>query len=291
MTQLQPHEHRGDREARRDEVSDGTPRAAIGAFAAFGYPFRGARLVYREHPELARYWVPPILLAALAMTGAVWLVLEHRDAWFEALWPAAQASEGWLAAVVRGARSFVRFLATVLAAGFSFVAALFAAQLAAAPFHDALSQAVEALRAGDSPQATTLRALLRDAARSVQLVAVKLAIYIAWMLPLWLLGWFVPVVGPLAQAALGFGLTVAFLALDHVDWAAARHGLSVGERLRLLRSHPGPLLAFGLCVWCFLFIPLVNLFLIPAAVAGGTLLFNDLGLGTRKLAKSQHSVS
>ena len=73
---------------------------------------------------------------------------------------------------------------------------------------------------------------------------------------------------------------------------ASTLGLSVhtvNERLRLLRSHPGPLLAFGLCVWCFLFIPLVNLLLIPAAVAGGTLLFIDLGLGTRKLAKSQHS--
>jgi CysZ protein len=274
MTQLQPHEHRGDR---------------VGPIAAFSYPFRGARLVYRDHPELARYWAPPIALAAIAMLGAVWVVLEHRDAWFDALWPAVQAGDGWLDSLARGTRSFVRFIATVLVSGIAFVLALFAAQLVAAPFHDALSHAVEALRFDDSPEATSLGALVRDAARSVQLVAVKLAIYLAWMLPLWLLGWFVPVVGPLVQAGLGFALTVAFLALDHLDWAAARHGLTVNERLRLLRSHPGPLLAFGLCVWCFLFIPLVNLFLIPAAVAGGTLLFIDLGLGTRKLAKSQHS--
>jgi CysZ protein len=296
MTQLQPHEHRGDRESVRDENSDPagdeaarTVRASVSPLAAFGYPFRGARLVYREHPELARYWAPPIVLAALAMVGAVWVVFEHRDAWFEALWPATQAGDGWLAAVVHGARSFVRFVATLLAAGIAFVLALFASQLVAAPFHEALSHAVEALRRNDSPEATSLGELLRDAARSVQLVAIKLAIYVAWMLPLWLVGLFVPVIGPVAQAVLGFALTVAFLALDHVDWAAARHGLSVSERLRLLRTHPGPLFAFGLCVWCFLFIPLVNLFLIPAAVAGGTLLFIDLGLGARNLAKSQHS--
>lgn len=273
MTQLQPHEHRGEREA--------DPRAAragqVSAVAAFGYPLRGARLIYREHPELARYWVPPIVLAALAMTAAGWLVLEHRDALFGALWPAAHAGDGWLDALLRGARSVARFIATALALVLACVLALFAAQLAAAPFHDALSHAVEALRAGDSPQATRLADIARDALRSVQLVLVKLAIYVAWMVPLWIFGWAVPVVGPVVQAVLGFALTVAFLALDHVDWAAARHGLRVRERMRLLTAYPAPLLAFGACVWCFVLIPIVNLFLVPAAVAGGTLLFIDLG--------------
>jgi CysZ protein len=275
MTQLQPHEHRG--EGRADDRG-----AKVSPLSAFAYPFRGARLVYRDHPELARYWVPPIVLAAIAMTCAAWLVLEHRDALFQMMWPATHAGDGWLDALLRGARSFVRFIVTMLAIGIGFVLALFTAQIAGAPFYDALSHAVEALRAGHSPEATTLSALLRDAARSVQLAVVKLAIYVAWMVPLWLIGWFVPVVGPISQAALGFALTVAFLAIDHVDWAAARHGLSVGERIRLLGAYPGPLLAFGLCVWCFLFVPVVNLFLIPAAVAGGTLLFIDLGIAPKR---------
>jgi len=249
-------------------------------------------LVYRDHPQLARYWGPPLVLAALAMTGAVWLVLEHRDAVFQAIWPLGNAGDGWLDAVVRGVRSVVQFMATLLATGIALVLALFVAQIAAAPFHEALSHAVEALRLGESPQPTTLSELLGDAARSVQLVLLKLAIYVGWMIPLWIVGLVVPVVGPITQAVLGFALTVAFLALDHIDWAAARHGLSVSQRLRLLGKHPGPLLAFGLSVWCFLFIPIVNLFLIPAAVAGGTLLFIDLGISPRSaLAKSQHSAT
>jgi CysZ protein len=274
MTQLLPHEHRGEGQA----PSGSKHVAKVSPLAAFAYPFHGARLVYRQHPELARYWVPPIVLAAIAMFGAAWLVLEYRDALFQTLWPGTHAGEGWLDALLRGTRSFVRFVFTFLAIGMGFVLALFTAQVAAAPFHDALSQAVEALRFNTSPATTTLRELARDAARSVQLAALKLAIYLAWMLPLWLLGLFVPVVGPIAQASLGFALTVAFLAIDHLDWAAARHGLSVRQRIRLVGAYPGPLLAFGLCVWCFLFIPVVNLFLIPAAVAGGTLLFIDLGI-------------
>jgi len=276
MTQLQPHEHRGE-----GHPAGGDTRGKVSPFAAFAYPFRGARLVYREHPELARYWVPPIVLAAIAMTCAAWLVLEHRDALFQMMWPATHAGDGWLDALLRGARSFVRFIVTLLAVGLGFVLALFTAQVAGAPFYDALSHGVEALRAGHSPEATTWAALVRDAARSVQLAVVKLAIYVACMVPLWLIGLFVPVVGPISQAALGFALTVAFIAIDHLDWSAARHGLSVGERIRLLGRYPGPMLAFGLCVWCFLFIPVVNLFLIPAAVAGGTLLFIDLGIASK----------
>lgn len=280
MTHSQPHEHRGE----GPDAKDRAPVAKVSPLSAFAYPFRGARLVYREHPELARYWAPPLLLAALAMAGAAWLVLEHRDAIFAAMWPATHAGEGWLDALLRGARSFARFIVTLLALGIGFVLALFTAQIIAAPFHEALSAAVESLRFGHSPQATTLSELLRDAARSIQLVVIKLGIYVVWMLPLWIFGLLVPVVGPIGQAGLGFMLTIAFLAIDHLDWAAARHGFSVRERIRLVGAYPGPLLAFGLCVWCFLFIPVVNLFLIPAAVAGGTLLFIDLGL-----AKSQHS--
>jgi CysZ protein len=46
---------------------------------------------------------------------------------------------------------------------------------------------------------------------------------------------------------------------------------------------------FGTGVWVLLFIPLVNLFFMPAAVAGGTMLFVALqdagtGAGTGKLS-------
>jgi CysZ protein len=117
---------------------------------------------------------------------------------------------------------------------------------------------------------------------------VKLAIYATVMGGLLLVGLLVPVVGAVVQASLGFVVTASFLALDHIDWAAARHGLSVRARLGLLRQHPGALLGFGTAVWLMLFAPLVNLLLVPAAVAGGTLLFGDIrrGLGERSKADS-----
>lgn len=216
------------------------------------------------------------MLATLVTAIAAWLVLDHRDALLAALWSAPPDGDGLWASMLRGVRSAFGFILTLLALGLAVVAALFASQIAAAPFHEALSHAVELIRCGTSPDASSLRALIRDALRSMQLACAKLALYVALMLPLWIGSLLVPGIGAVIASGAGFAITVAFVALDHLDWAAARHGLSVRERIGLLRAHPAATSGFGLSVWALLFVPVVNLVLMPAAVAGGTLLFIEL---------------
>ncbi len=266
--------------ARRDAPSPRAPRriasTRIGPLAGLAYPLRGARLIYREQLQLARYWAPPLVLAAFSMGFAVWLVLDHRNALIAMVWPTVPTDAGFVGVALRASYWLVSMLVTIGALGLSLVLATFAAQLVGAPFHDALSEAVEALHSGVRAPTLSLPALARDALRSVQLVVVKLALFVALMLPLGIVSLLVPVVGPLLYAGLGFALTVAFVALDHVDWAAARHGFSVCERLALLRAHPLAMAGFGACAWAMLFVPLLNLLLTPAAVAGGTLLFLEM---------------
>jgi CysZ protein len=245
-------------------------------FEGAAYPFRGARFVYVEHRALARYWLPPIVLATLATVLAVWLVLHHRDSLLSFFWSAPPIGDDLWSDILRGLRSFLGFVITALALAFGVIAALFVSQVAAAPFHEALSHAVELIRCGTSPDASTLAALIRDALRSIQMALAKLVLYVALMLPLWIGSVLVPGVGAIVASGAGFAITVAFVALDHLDWAASRHGLRVRERIGLLRAHPAPLAGFGLSVWALLFVPVVNLALMPAAVAGGTLLFIDL---------------
>lgn len=259
----------------RSQAAAGASRS-VGLISGLLYPLRGARLVFRDHPELKRYWVPPLTIAAIAMVAAIWLVLDHRSEWIAMVWPIAPTQGGIVGTLLRASYWVVGWVVTFVALGLGLVAAMFSAQVVGAPFHDALSEAVELIQSGEKPRATTLGALLRDAMRSVQLAFLKLLVFAGLLIPLWLLSLTVPVVGPVLYVGLGFALTIAFLALDHTDWAATRHGLSVRERVALLRAHPGAMLAFGTCAWFMLFIPVVNLLLTPAAVAGGTLLFLDL---------------
>jgi CysZ protein len=177
---------------------------------------------------------------------------------------------------LRWLRSALGFVLTGVALAFAVIAALFVSQIAAAPFHEALSHAVELIRCGTSPDSSSLALLLRDVLRSIQLAVAKLVIYVALMLPLWIGSLLVPGVGAIVASGAGFAITIAFLALDHLDWAAARHGLRARDRIGFLRAHPAALAGFGLGVWVLLFVPIINLLLMPAAVAGGTLLFIDL---------------
>jgi CysZ protein len=99
------------------------------------------------------------------------------------------------------------------------------------------------------------------------------------MLPLLAVSLLAPGVGPIVQGAVGFSFTALFFAIDYVDWAASRRELPARRRLRWAFAHLRPMLGLGTGIWLLLLVPIVNLVFMPAAVAGGTLLFLDLELG------------
>ena len=60
------------------------------------------------------------------------------------------------------------------------------------------------------------------------------------------------------------------MAIQYADYAADNNQLSFPELRARLASARGQALLFGMVVYLILAIPVVNLFLIPIAVAGGT---------------------
>jgi CysZ protein len=110
----------------------------------------------------------------------------------------------------------------------------------------------------------------------VVLEIAKLGLWALVMIPLFVLSLVVPVVGQIIYAVFGFFFTAAYFAVDYIDWPASRRNRGISYRFSMLRAHFLPMLGFGTGVWLFLFVPLLNLLFMPAAVAGGTLLFLDL---------------
>jgi CysZ protein len=147
--------------------------------------------------------------------------------------------------------------------------------LVAAPFNDALSEAVERILTGAAPPPFSLRRMMADIARTIRLELLKVLLYAAIIGPMFLASFFIPGIGQLVSLA-GFALTAIYLGIDYVDWPAARRDWSVGERVAFARRQLAAVAGFGTGVWVLLFIPLVNLFFMPAAVAGGTMLFVDM---------------
>jgi CysZ protein len=250
-------------------------RSAIGFWRGLTYPFRGARLVYLERPGLVRYWGMPVLLTLLAAVGIVWGAVSARDALVEAVW-STPAGEGTWADVLRALHELVEWLAVMLLVLVGLVGLSLVTSLIAAPFNDALSEAVEEHVTGRPGVPFSLRILLRDTVRTVLLELVKFALYAAVMGPLFVLSFVVPVLGQAVYAVFGFVFTALYFSIDYIDWPASRRDRGLRARAAVVRRNFWPMFGFGTGVWFFLIVPIVNLLFMPAAVAGGTLLFLDL---------------
>jgi len=251
----------------------------------FLYPFRGYAFL-RQHRDLARYWLPPIVIMALALVLSLWLAGRYHEDILAFVWPEPVGS-GWFTRLLSVLHDVAEALAFVLV---SFALALVCATLStvvAAPFNDALSEVIEQRESGIEASAFRWARVWRDAGRTVRLELLKVVCYGAVMLPLFLLSWLVPGVGHALYVVAGGLFTAAYFALDYVDWPASRRGQGVSQRLSLLRERPWLMLGFGAAVWMLLFVPFVNLWFMPAAVAGGTRLFLDLERDAQRLSASE----
>lgn len=238
------------------------------------YPLRGMKYVFIEHPKLARFWIAPIAIVVSLLVGLVTLVARNHEVWLAKLWSPPSGEGAW--------NSVLSWTYRALDTGFVVVAVLvgsvivvLASSVIAAPFNDALSAEVERLE-GRRPPNHLAPSLLLDLLRSVVIELVKVGLWFTVMVPLLVLNVVAPLVGGPTLALVGPLVAIAYIALDYTDWPAARRGLSVRVRLHRIGHNSGPLLGFGLVAWTLLWVPGLNLFLMPGAVTGGTLLYLDL---------------
>ncbi|MCA9582848.1 MAG: EI24 domain-containing protein [Myxococcales bacterium] len=232
-----------------------------------------------RHPRLALIWVWPVLLFTGCLATGIWLAFSWDESLLATVWSRPDGQEaGWWPAMLRFLYGAAAFLIAVVLSVVALVAALLVANVLGAPFNDALGERVERQLLVETPEAVSPGVLL-DLVRSVRMELSKMALYAAVMVPLFLLSWLVPVVGQVLYAIVGFGFTTFYLAFDFVDGPASRRGWGFRRRLALFRTHAGAMAGLGMGIWLILAIPLVNLLLVPAAVAGGTILFLDFEAG------------
>jgi uncharacterized protein involved in cysteine biosynthesis len=248
------------------------PRDLVGGFA---YVVRGARMLRAERALWPLASVPA-LITALCLVWVPRAALA-RHAWLMAwLWAPGGGREGWFGSVAQAAHGLVSTLVWLALLFASVVVAAVVASTLSAPANDLLSERIEERATGRPVPPFSLARSLREAGRVVVLGALRTAIYAAVISAGWLLAWVVPGPGHLLQLALSLPITLGYLALDQVDYAAARRAWSVRERLGLLWSEPAKMLGFGAGVWLLLCIPLLNVVFAPVSVTGGTLLVLEL---------------
>ncbi|GIE97903.1 EI24 domain-containing protein [Paractinoplanes rishiriensis] len=226
---------------------------------------RGLGLILRS-PKLLGLGLLPALISGVLYTVALVVLLNFLPRLSRTVtWFAADWAEFW--------RELIRVFAGV---GLLGVAALFGVLTFTAvtlligdPFYERISERIED-RFGGVPNAVEVRfwpSLGRSLVDSLRLIGLSVLIGI----PLFLLG-FVPVIGQTVIPVLGATVAGWLLAVELSGVPFQRRGQRLRQRRHALWTQRPLVLGFGVAVFCCFLIPLGAILLMPAAVAGATLL-------------------
>ncbi len=226
---------------------------------------QGWGIVLRS-PRLLLLGAAPVLVTTLLLLGglvalgywiddlAAWMT-PFADGWADGPRLALRIGIGIAVLGAAGALGVVTFTALTLLVG--------------GPFYEHIAEVVDD-RLGGTPDVVAT-SWLRSFARGVVDSAVLVAVSALAALILFLAG-FIPVAGQTVVPVLGACVGGWLLALELVGVAFQRRGLRLGDRHRALRRRRALALGLGVPVYLLCAVPFAALLVMPAAVAGGTLL-------------------
>ncbi len=244
-------------------------RGAVGRFfTGLSYPLEGFRIVL-THPGTWKYLIAPMFLSLVALVaalyGSVQLVQLMMASQFDPTANLAQKSWFW---IVSGFFYVVAFAVTMV---FTYVLA----NLVAVPFNDGLSDRIEQLTLGPLDEPFDLGTMVADLLQSVVHSALSLLLWGFVMVGLLILH-LVPGFGNLLSVVATTLATSFFLAREMMDGAMSRRRLGYAHKLRVVRANRAICLGFGLVASVFLWLPGINILLMPMMVVGGTLMYAHL---------------
>jgi len=204
-----------------------------------------------------------VTLAVFALWG--WALWTWLPAGLERIWPRPEGAAGWLwnlTVLVSGALAWLVGAATL-------------PLLALAPIGDLLVEATETAVGAPPAPPVGLAGAARQSLLAVGRTAARVALLLLGQGLLLGLQLALPGAAPLWVAA-GVGWTALFACAEYLDPPMLRRGRPFAEVRRVVAGRTALALGFGVSVTVLLWVPLLNLFLVPVAVCAGTLLHRSL---------------
>jgi|SRR5689334_5601592 len=239
-------------------------RGAFDLLRGAAYPFRAASLVLRV-PRLRRLTALCAVFTLLIFSGWAWALWTFLPRLLETLWRHPEGAAGWLwelTLIVSGALAWLLGAATL-------------PLLALAPLEDTLVAATEAAVGAPPAPPSGIAGAARQAVSAVARTALRVTLLLVGQALLLVLQLVVPAGAP-AWVGAGVVWTALFACAEYLDPPLARRGGSFAEVRQVLARRTALALGFGLAVTVLLWVPLLNLFLLPLAVVAGTLLHRSL---------------
>lgn len=236
---------------------------SVSALSGPEYLAAGFNMISR--PGLRRFVIAPLLINLLVFAGLLWFAFSRFNGWVEHF---MLALPGWL--------SFLNYvlwpLFVALVALIVFFTFTTLANLIASPFNAFLAEKVEIVARGQDPfPPFSWQELAIMAPRTLWRELRKLAYFLPRALGLLILS-LIPGVNLIA-APLWLLFNIWMMAVQYIDYPADNNKVSWPRMLHWLRQHRWASLGFGGATYLAVMVPIFNLIAMPAAVAGGTLLW------------------
>jgi CysZ protein len=245
--------------------------------AGVGLLLRGFRLVFSSPKRVLMGALPAVITAVLLITGWVLLFtnIDSIAGWLTGF--ADSWSDTWksVAEVVVG----ISVIAAVL--GLSVLLFTAITLMIGGPFYEYIAEEVED-ELGGVPEAEQIgfwRGFVVGLRSTVLLVAVS----VACAIPLFFCG-FIPVVGQTVVPVVAVCINGYLLGIELTGIPFTRRGRSFKQRRQILATRRGLVLGLAVPTYLLCLVPLAALVVIPAAMAGGTVLSHRLLTGDRATA-------
>jgi CysZ protein len=144
----------------------------------------------------------------------------------------------------------------------------------AAPFNGLLAEKVEQHLTGKNLNTGSSIDMIKDLPRVLGREWTKLKYYLPRALLFLILFW-VPVIGQTAAPILWFLFTAWMMAIQYCDYPFDNHKVSFDDMKFALKNTKGSSYSFGASVTLFSMIPIVNFIVMPVAICGATSMWVD----------------
>ncbi|SRR5579883_602573 len=228
-------------------------------FIGIHYLLEGFRLISER--GLRRFVVIPLFINMLLFTGLFFLLYHYTgefNQWFEQHLPTWLTWLGlfiWLLFFLSFFLLFISAFVTV-------------ANLMSAPFNSLLAEKVEEYLTGKSLEGRTMGENIKDIPRIMGRQLGILGYYVPRTIFLLVL-FFIPLIQS-AASVLWFLFNAWMMTLTYLDYPTDNHRLTFQATRAWLSQRRWVAWGFGISVLLVSMIPVINFFVIPAAVAGAT---------------------
>ena len=233
------------------------------AVTGMGYLVRGARML--PHPRLRLFVIIPLAVNIVIFATLIGFGYSYLSGLMASMLGAIPDWLGFIEWIVWP----LVFLTVGLATGYLFTSV---ALIIASPFNSLLAEKTEELVTGEEvPSLEGLGAALMEVPRAIIRELLKLAYYVPMALFVLILT-FIPGLNGFSPL-LWFLLGAWMMSIQFVDYPMDNHRLGFAEVKEAVRERRLSSLGFGGMVAFCTSIPIVNFFVVPAAVVGATLLW------------------